>query len=118
MNISFPKKLEDSLRAYCMDNKITMSAYVSKCVEEKLMVDKYGDLNEIMFGKQEVKPKGTLTTNDEIVEVETETKTTQVDDDKKDVVAVSNDEEDVIEEQPVKNVNNKQSNSRRIRVLR
>lgn len=118
MNISFPKKLEDSLRAYCMDNKITMSAYVSKCVEEKLMIDKYGDLNEIMFGKQAVKPKEPSTINNEMAEVETEAKTTQVDDDKKDAVAVSNDEEGVIEGQSVKTVNNKQSNNRRIRVLK
>lgn len=95
-----------------------MSAYVSKCVEEKLMIDKYGDLNEIMFGKQEVKPKESSAIKDEKVEIETETKATHVYDDKKDVVDVSNDEEDVIEEQPVKNVNNKQSNSRRIRVLK
>lgn len=118
MNINFPKKLEDDLRAYCKDNKITMSAYVSKCVEEKLMIDKYGDLNEIMFGKQAAKPKEPLAIKDEMVEVKNEAKATQVEDDKKDVVVVGNDEEDVIEEQPVENVNNKQSNNRRIRVLK
>lgn len=118
MNISFPKKLEDDLRTYCKDNKITMSAYVTKCIEEKLMIDKYGDLNEIMFGKQVTKQKETLAINDKRVEAETETQLKQVDTDKKNVVAVSNDKEDSIERQSVKNVNDKQNNSRRIRVLK
>lgn len=118
MNISFPKKLEDDLRVYCKDNKITISAYVSKCVEEKLMIDKYGDLNEIMFGKQEVKPKEPSTIKDESVDVVAATKTEQVDDDKENIVSVSNDKEDVIDEQPVINVNDKQNNRRRIRVLK
>lgn len=69
-----PKRLEEDIRQWCSLNGISdANAYVSECVEKQFNLDRYGDLNIIMFGDKSdktednktettaVKPKKTTT---------------------------------------------------------
>ena len=69
-----PKRLEEDIRQWCSLNGISdANAYVSECVEKQFNLDRYGDLNIIMFGNRPdkaeedktetaaVKPKKTTT---------------------------------------------------------
>lgn len=56
VEIDIADRIYDSIERYCSDNGLEVNLYMLEAIENRINTDRFGDLNEIMYGKPKKKP--------------------------------------------------------------